>query len=181
MFLLYDALVLLFLAVSSPYYLARMLRTNKYRAGLVESVKHAIIADAEYFEFLEKSVEAILQRRLNVLEKIADYNCTIKGSVVEADPTEKNQRRMLNYGHTIGHAVESQSGYELLHGEAVAIGIVAAGLIEIEMGLSGTEKLERIKTLLKKLSVPLKPPEGTKIEALIEIMKRDKICSWYPF
>ena len=56
---------------------------------------------------------------------------------MEADPTEKNQRRMLNYGHTIGHAIESASGFELLHGEAVAIGIVAAGLIEIEMGELG--------------------------------------------
>ena len=69
------------------------------------------------------------------LVKLAVYNCKIKAAVVEADPTEKNQRRMLNYGHTIGHAIESVSGYKLLHGEAVAIGIIAAGLIEKELGL----------------------------------------------
>ncbi|MHC4737149.1 MAG: 3-dehydroquinate synthase [Planctomycetota bacterium] len=103
---------------------------RQFRAGLVESVKHALIADKEYFDFLESNIEAILERKADVLEKMADYNCKIKASVVEADPTEKNQRRMLNYGHTVGHAIEAASGFELLHGEAVAIGIIAAGLIE---------------------------------------------------
>jgi 3-dehydroquinate synthase len=113
-----------------------------YRAGLVESVKHALIADEKYFEFLEKNLDAILRRQPDVLEQVAYHNCKIKAKVVEADPTEKNQRRMLNYGHTIGHAVESASGFELLHGEAIAIGIIAAGLIEIEMGLCDDKRLE---------------------------------------
>ena len=145
-----------------------------YRAGLVESVKHAIIADSEYFDFLESNLDSVLQRKSDVLEKIAYMNCKIKGSVVEEDPLEKNKRRILNYGHTIGHAVEAASGYELLHGEAVAIGIIAAGLIEIELKLSENGRLDRIRKILEKLEVPVKLPENMNDKELIELLKHDK-------
>lgn len=147
---------------------------REYRAGLVESVKHAIISDADYFEFLEKNIDAILERKLDVLEKTAFFNCKIKASVVEIDPTEKNQRRMLNYGHTIGHAVESASGFELLHGEAVAIGIIAAGLIEKQMRLAATERLARVRKILEKLGVPTSIPKNLTKKTIIDIIKRDK-------
>ncbi|MBN2181599.1 MAG: 3-dehydroquinate synthase [Sedimentisphaerales bacterium] len=147
---------------------------RQFRAGLVESVKHAIIADARYFDFLETNLDSILQRKTDVLETIAYKNCRIKGEVVEVDPLEKNQRRMLNYGHTIGHAVEAASGFELLHGEAVAIGIIAAGMIEIEMGLSQPQRLERIRRILEKLEVPVKLPGNLAENQLIEIIKHDK-------
>jgi 3-dehydroquinate synthase len=147
---------------------------KQYRAGLVESVKHAIIADEEYFEFFEKNIDLVLQRKPDVLEKIAFKNCQIKGSVVEADPYERNKRRILNYGHTVGHAVEAASGYELLHGEAVAIGIIAAGMIEIEMNLSRPEKLERIRRILEKLAVPVKLPDNLAEKDLIELLQHDK-------
>ncbi len=147
---------------------------REFRAGLVESVKHALIADSEYFEFLERNMDAVLQRETRVLEEIAYRNCLIKGRVVQADPNEKNQRRMLNYGHTIGHAVESASGYGLLHGEAVAIGIVGAGLIEIEMGLGEPGRLERVKTVLGRLEVPLKVPADLGDSNLIDLIRHDK-------
>jgi 3-dehydroquinate synthase len=156
---------------------------RQYRAGLVESVKHAIIADSEYFDFLENNLDSILQRKPDVLEKIAYRNCKIKGSVVEEDPQEKNKRRVLNYGHTIGHAVEAASGFELLHGEAVAIGIIAAGLIEIELKLSKPESLERIRKILEKLDVPTELPENINDKELIELLKHDKkaINKWPRF
>jgi 3-dehydroquinate synthase len=147
---------------------------RQFRAGLVESVKHAIIADSEYFEFLESNLEAVLERKTDVLEKIALWNCQIKGSVVEEDPHEKNKRRILNYGHTIGHAIESASGYELLHGEAVAIGIIGAGLIEIEMKLAKPDRLERLRIILEKLNVPVKLPANLAEENLIDLIKLDK-------
>jgi 3-dehydroquinate synthase len=147
---------------------------RQYRAGLVESVKHAVIADSGYFAFIEKNIQAILLRDRAVLEKIADFNCRIKGNVVEDDPHEQNMRRILNYGHTIGHAVESASGYELLHGEAVAIGMIAAGLIEIEMGLGDPERLDRIRRILERLGVPLKFPKNMAENKLIDLIKRDK-------
>ncbi|MHC4123890.1 MAG: 3-dehydroquinate synthase [Planctomycetota bacterium] len=150
------------------------LEDRQFRAGLVESVKHALIADEKYFDFLEENLQSILNRDLEVLKKIAYLNCRIKANVVESDPTEKNQRRILNYGHTIGHAAESVSGFELLHGEAVAIGIIAAGLIEIEIGLSNPQRLERIRNILEKLSMPVKLPPALPKDMLIETMKRDK-------
>jgi 3-dehydroquinate synthase len=147
---------------------------RQYRAGLVESVKHAIIADVEYFEFLENNIDLVLQRKPAVLERIALKNCQIKGSVVEIDPQEKNKRRILNYGHTIGHAVEAASGYEFLHGEAIAVGIIAAGLIEIELGLSKPDRLDKIRRILEKLEVPVKLPPNLAENDLIELLQHDK-------
>jgi len=147
---------------------------RQFRAGLVESVKHALIADGEYFGFLEENLDAILERKADVLEKVADFNCRIKGKVVEADPHEQNQRRILNYGHTIGHAVEAASGFELLHGEAVAIGIIAAGLIEIELQLAQPGRLDRIRRILERLGMPVRLPKDLAEDKLIDLMKHDK-------
>jgi len=146
----------------------------QYRAGLVESVKHALIADAKYFDFLEKNIQAVLDKEPAVLEKLAFWNCTIKANVVENDPTEKNMRRILNFGHTIGHAVESASNFDLLHGEAVSIGIVGAELIAQELGFGDEKRFERIKNLLESLSMPLCIPKGLDKEKIIDIIKRDK-------
>ena len=156
---------------------------RQFRAGLVESVKHAIIADTDYFDFLETNLDAILNKDCDMLEKIAYLNCKIKGVVVDADPTEINQRRMLNYGHTVGHAVEAASGFELLHGESIAIGIIAAGLIEAELGLGDSEKLDRVRNILEKLEMPVTLPKKMAENSLIELIKRDKkaINKWPRF
>lgn len=152
----------------------KTLEDRQFRAGLIESVKHALIGDEKYFDFLEKNLDSALNRNPKMLEEIAYSNCRIKADVVESDPTENNRRRILNYGHTIGHAAELVSGFELLHGEAVAIGIMAAGLIEIELGLSSPQRLERIRKIFEKLAVPAKLPPALSKDKLIETMKRDK-------
>lgn len=147
---------------------------RQYRAGLAESVKHAAIADAEYFEFIEKNIDAICNKDMAVLRHIAMTNCGIKASVVEEDPTEKNKRRILNYGHTIGHTVESASGFELLHGECVGLGMIAAGKIEAAMGLVQDDRIARIESVLKKLGIPTVIPAHLKKEQLLELLKMDK-------
>jgi 3-dehydroquinate synthase len=147
---------------------------RQYRSGLVESVKHGLIADAEYFAFIESRLDAILARDLGTLETLALNNCRIKGRVVEEDPFEKNQRRILNYGHTIGHAIEAASDYEMLHGEAVAIGILAAGLIEVEMGLSEPGRLDRVRAILEKLRIPVTLPANLDREKVLDLMRHDK-------
>jgi 3-dehydroquinate synthase len=152
----------------------RTLDERQYRAGLVESIKHGLIADVEYFEFIERHLDAILDRQPDILATMARYNCAIKGGVVEEDPQEQNRRRSLNYGHTIGHAVEAAGGYARLHGEAVALGIVAAGLIEVEMGLSEPGRLDRIRRVFEKLGLPLKLSDDLAEDKVLDIMKRDK-------
>lgn len=147
---------------------------RQYRAGLVESVKHSLIADSEYFDYLEKNISAVLNRDSQVLQEVAYKNCIIKAGVVAEDPTEINKRRILNFGHTIGHAVESVSGFELLHGEAVAIGIVGAELIAQRLGLGSNERLDRIKAVLAKLGVPQEIPPGLAKSDLTNTMKCDK-------
>ena len=147
---------------------------RNYRAGLVESVKHAMIADADYFEYLEANMPGLLAREEDILEAIAEKNVTIKGRVVEQDPEEKNLRSTLNYGHTVGHAVESASGFHLLHGEAVAIGIVAAVRIAEELGLADESIRSRAVTLLEKLGMPTRIPADISSEAIADIMTRDK-------
>ncbi|MEN8126186.1 MAG: 3-dehydroquinate synthase [Planctomycetota bacterium] len=147
---------------------------RQYRAGLVESVKHAAIRDADYFAFFEANIDAILNKDMPVLEQIAYTNCRIKADVVRQDPTEKNLRRILNYGHTIGHAVESASGFDLLHGESVGIGMIAAGKLERALGLATDDRLERIEGLLKKLGMPTVIPPDIKKERLIELLRKDK-------
>ena len=156
---------------------------RQYRAGLVESVKHAAIMDVAYFEFFEKNIDAICAKDMSILEQIAYTNCRIKADVVQQDPTEKNMRRILNYGHTIGHAVESASGFELLHGECIAIGMIAAGKIEKALGLVADDRLDRIEQLLTKLDMPTVIPPEIKKEQLIELLRTDKkaIGKWPRF
>jgi len=147
---------------------------RQYRAGLVESVKHAAIADAEYFDYLEKNIEPLLSCDTAVLEHIASENCRIKAAVVAEDPTEQNKRRILNYGHTLGHAVETASAFSLLHGEAVAAGMIAAGMLEDAMGLVKDERLSRLRRLLEQLGQPTRIPKAISKAALIDLLKRDK-------
>ncbi|MGE5295206.1 MAG: 3-dehydroquinate synthase [Solirubrobacterales bacterium] len=154
--------------------LLKTLDDRQYRSGLVESIKHGLIADAGYFEFIEGHLDEILARDADTLQMLARYNCRIKGSVVEEDPFEKNKRRILNYGHTVGHAVEAASDYEMLHGEAVAVGIVAAGLIEIELGLSKPDRLDRIRTVFEKLGIPTRIPTSMAQDKLLDLMRHDK-------
>lgn len=163
--------------------LVKTLDDRQYRAGLVESVKHGLIADAGYFEFIETHLDEILARSPDVLETLARSNCRIKGRVVEEDPFEKNKRRILNYGHTIGHAVEAASNYEMLHGEAVAVGILAAGQIEVELGFSQPDQLDRIQAVLEKLGVPTRIPANMAPEQLIDLMRHDKkaVDQWPKF
>ena len=159
------------------------LNKRDYCSGLAESVKHAVIADKDYFDFIENNISAILNRDVQVMTDMASKNCRIKGHVVEIDPTEKNMRCILNYGHTIGHAVESASEYKLMHGEAVGIGMLGAGLIELEMGLSNQNQYNRIKLLLQNLGLPTGIPNDISTDLIMDLIKRDKkaIDKWPRF
>ena len=145
-----------------------------FRAGLAESVKHAMIADAPFLGYLEANLGRILAREPSVLEELGARNCRIKGEVVFKDPEELNYRRILNFGHTIGHAVESASGYRMLHGECVALGVVGSCLIGESMGLTRPDIRERAVSLFKQLRLPVSMPRDISETALTEAMARDK-------
>ncbi len=145
-----------------------------YRAGLVESIKHGMIADSSYFEFFENELDRILDKDPDVLAHLAEKNCAIKGNVVARDPLEMNLRSILNFGHTIGHAVESASGYRMLHGEAVALGILGACRISEQYGLHGSDIRKRAASIFSRMKLTLTIPETMDISVLVDIMKRDK-------
>jgi 3-dehydroquinate synthase len=152
----------------------KTLDEKQFNAGLVESIKHALIADAGYYKFICKNLNDIVNRKTKALEYIAVKNCKIKANVVETDPYEKNKRRILNYGHTIGHAVESASNYKILHGQAVAIGIIAANIIEQKLGLGGEKRIDELKELFRKLDIDLNVPKSITKKKILDIISRDK-------
>ena len=147
------------------------------------NIRTSKITRQDYFNYLEKNSEALLSRDPSVLTHIAAENCRIKAAVVAEDPTEKNKRSILNYGHTLGHAVESASAFSLLHGEAVAIGMIAAGLLEKAMGLVTDDRLTRIRSLLEKLGQPTHIPANLSLDAITDLLKRDKkaVAQWPRF
>jgi len=152
----------------------KTLDDRHFRAGLAESVKHAMIADASFFEYLEANLDRILAREASILEELGARNCRIKGDVVSKDPEEASLRRILNFGHTIGHAAESASGYSLLHGECVAIGIVGACLVGESLGLTPPGIRGRAVSLFRRLRLPVAIPKEFGESVLMDAMARDK-------
>jgi len=131
------------------------------RAGLAESIKHALIASPEFFDWQDKNISALIRGDVNALTALIKRNLRIKGEVVAADPYERLGRRvMLNFGHTIGHALEACSGYELRHGECVALGMLAACWLSHELGLLTSAVVERVRRLVTNAGLPTTLAEG---------------------
>jgi 3-dehydroquinate synthase len=150
---------------------------RQFAAGLGEAVKHAAIADADLFARLWDEADQVLGREPSLLAEIVACNCEIKASVVCRDPEERTGvRAVLNYGHTIGHALERGcSGWALLHGEAVAIGMVAESRAAARLGLSDREVPSRLEALLGRLGVPtLAPRTGIDLDRAIRALRADK-------
>jgi 3-dehydroquinate synthase len=147
---------------------------REYRSGLAEVVKHGIIADAAYFADVERHATLLLTRHLPTLEQIIGGSCRIKASVVERDEHDTGSRFALNYGHTIGHALEAVTGYgRWLHGEAVAIGIVAAARLAHRLGMASAETVERQEGLLATVGLPVRLSDVDH-DAVIAAVARDK-------
>jgi 3-dehydroquinate synthase len=143
-------------------------------AGLAEAVKHGVIADAEYFAFLETDGAAILARDGAALERVVQRSVEIKAAVVAEDEREAGRRAILNFGHTIGHAIEATSKFEVLHGEAVAMGMVYEARLGESLGVTAKGTAERITGLLERLRLPVERPDGASADQLIEVMRGDK-------
>jgi 3-dehydroquinate synthase len=132
---------------------------REYRAGLAEVVKYGVISDGEFFAWLEEHQRELLFRSPEVLARAIRRSCEIKAEVVAADEREGGLRAILNFGHTFGHALETLTGYQaLLHGEAVAIGMVLAADLSHRQGLLAAADARRIRALLEALELPVVPP-----------------------
>lgn len=150
----------------------RTLPRNEFRAGLAEVVKYGVIADAEFFRYLQENTTEILNQEEKPLLQLIRRSCEIKAQVVSADEREGGIRAILNYGHTIGHAIETLSGYgHYKHGEAVAFGMVYAAFISREMGYADT--IDSQRELLTRLGLLLNPPELNP-EKAIQALFHDK-------
>lgn len=141
--------------------------------GVVEMIKHGLIADREYFEFLETHVDDMLALNPKILKKAIYESCRIKKEIVEQDEKEQGKRRLLNFGHTIGHALETLTDYSISHGEAVAIGL----LVESRLSKLDKNLLQRIKGILTAYGVPLKLPKRFSITEMLKAMELDKKSS----
>ncbi|MEH2295053.1 3-dehydroquinate synthase [Nostoc sp.] len=155
----------------------KTLPMREFRAGIAEVIKYGVIWDAELFAQLEasKRLDQLRYVKPDLINYILTRSCQAKADVVGKDEKEGGLRAILNYGHTIGHAVESLTGYRLVnHGEAVAIGMVAAGQIAVDLGLWQKEDTERQNALIQKTGLPTQLPTGVDIEAIIEALQLDK-------
>lgn len=147
---------------------------RELRSGMAETIKHACMASEDMFEFLEENMEDIMSYGQFACEYIAENNCQIKYKVVMQDERESGLREILNLGHTVGRAVETVSDYRLLHGEAVAIGLVAQALLSESLGYMTAEQVERVIALLKKAGLPVSIPEYIDKEELVKKLYTDK-------
>lgn len=151
------------------------LPARELRSGLAEVIKHAIIRDGEYFQFLEANLKPIRRLEPEVLERTIALSCEIKADVVGQDERESGLRRILNFGHTTAHAVESLTAYrDFRHGEAVAIGMVTAAVLSWKMGLTDLETVNRIARLLTEAGLPTRVPQGLSGERILATMGLDK-------
>ena len=147
---------------------------REVRCGLAETIKHACLADKEFFEYLEQNIDKVFDFDFAVCEHIAKSNCKIKYSVVMQDEHEQNMRAILNLGHTVGRALETASGYKMLHGEAVSVGLVAQLRLGERYGYISRENAKRVENLLIKAGLPVKVPDGIRRELIIDKLYTDK-------
>ena len=127
---------------------------REFRNGLAECVKHEVIRDAEGFANLERSLDSILARDPAALEELIAHNVRIKAAVVASDPHERGERAHLNFGHTLGHAIERVSDFAYGHGESVSLGMVAASRLAVALGMFDEADAGRIERLLTRIGLP---------------------------
>ncbi|HHT97726.1 MAG TPA: 3-dehydroquinate synthase, partial [Clostridiales bacterium] len=149
------------------------LKDLEFNSGMSEVIKHGLIRDKSYYQWLNENISLIKDKNITTLKDMIFKSCEIKKAVVEEDPKEKGIRALLNYGHTIGHSVEKLMNFTLLHGECVSIGIIAASLISLEKGYITTSEYNDIKNILDAFEQPT-TIKNLLVDDIIEITKSDK-------
>lgn len=147
-----------------------------FNSGFGEIIKHAYIKDSEYLDYIKNNTVNIMSRQPGCLEEIIYKSCVIKGNVVEKDPTEKGDRMLLNFGHTLGHAIEKISGFALYHGECVVLGMICALYISKKRGSITDAEYESAIRLFKDFNYPM-TVSGIKVNEVVDVSKNDKKMS----
>jgi 3-dehydroquinate synthase len=155
----------------------RTLDPRDVRSGLAESVKHGVIRDADFFVWQQQRAKVLLGHDQDVLAELVVRNCQIKADVVKLDERESGLRQVLNFGHTIGHAIESECAYQLRHGESVGLGMLAANHIAVGRDMLDADAARQVADVLACLGLPVRLPRHIPLDALLPWMQRDKKVS----
>ena len=151
----------------------RTLPPKEFANGLAEVIKSAVVWDREFFAYLETNLDGIKSLEDRGLEEMVFRSAKIKAEIVEKDEKDLGIRSILNYGHTIGHAIESAAEFKMSHGEAVAIGMLAAASISNRMGILDINELARLKSLIKRAGLTTETP-NLELERIIQAIRHDK-------
>ncbi len=149
------------------------LEDRQFFSGFAEIMKHGLIRDSIFYEWLIENMYEICERDLNVLQEMLQRSCSIKKLVVEKDPTEQGDRALLNLGHTIGHAIEKYKDFELYHGECVALGCVAAAYISWKKDMLAMEEYYEIRDMFVPFNLPISVDDIDPSE-ILKLTKSDK-------
>jgi 3-dehydroquinate synthase len=147
---------------------------REFRNGMSEVIKTGAILDRELFTFLEGNAEALLQRDRVALGRVIARCCERKASVVKKDERESGYRRILNFGHTIGHAIEHLTNYRVAHGEAIAIGMTVETKMAVNGGLTSRRTLDRLSRLIQSFGLPTDLPKQLSPKTVIDATMNDK-------
>ena len=156
--------------VLCDYTMLKTLPEKEYLSGLAEIVKHAVIRDRVMFEILEKNIRKILQRDIHIISGLISASVKIKAEIVGKDELEKGERRLLNFGHTFGHAIENI--YNLSHGEAISLGMIMAANFSAHKGLMPLKSVKRLERLLDNLHLITKISLDK--DNVLDTMRKDK-------
>jgi 3-dehydroquinate synthase len=144
-------------------------------AGLAEVIKYGIVDDPALFGLLEEGMQKVLGLDRELLARIIAASCGIKARVVEMDEREDDYRAVLNFGHTIGHALEAVTGFtRFLHGEAVGVGMIKAAAISMQQGFCDGKDFARIQKLVEKAGLPSDIPSDVRMQDLVQCLEVDK-------
>lgn len=151
------------------------LSEEQFASGMGEIIKHGLIKDRSYYEWLAKHAEKIGSRDLAVCEEMIVKSDLIKREVVEKDPTEQGDRALLNFGHTLGHAIEKLMDFQMLHGQCVALGFLGAAYISAERGMISMEEVVQLRDMTQSFGLPVTIAGlGLDLNQVVETTKSDK-------
>jgi 3-dehydroquinate synthase len=147
---------------------------KEFNNGLAEIIKYGIIEDEKMFQTLEDNMVAVKQKDAALMLKLVENCCRIKKSIVEIDEREHGLRRILNFGHTLGHALEAVSKYKITHGEGVALGMIAAARLSEKMSYLDPSETQRIEALIRAAGLPVRIPNSLATDSIIPQLRMDK-------